>query len=149
MKAKIFKICALLLALSMAISLAACGSSSEDDAGSTETSTSGETTTTSNNEASDITIGVSIWRSTDVLGSQCKAIIDKAANALGVTVMYVDQRHVSEHPEVYQDCLQFPVYLGAVHSAWRLGLWATQPSSSAGTAAGLERDSRTDGSIFR
>ena len=27
----------------------------------------------------DITIGVSIWSSTDVLGSQCKKIIDKAA----------------------------------------------------------------------
>ena len=44
----------------------------------------------------DITIGVSIWSSTDVLGSQCKAIIDKAADALGVKVMYVDQGHVSE-----------------------------------------------------
>ena len=44
----------------------------------------------------DITIGVSIWSSTDVLGSQCKAIIDKAADALGVQVMYVDQGHVSE-----------------------------------------------------
>ena len=30
----------------------------------------------------DITIGVSIWSSTDVLGSQCKRIIDKAAAAL-------------------------------------------------------------------
>lgn len=39
----------------------------------------------------DITIGVSIWSSTDVLGSQSKKIIDKAADALGVNVMYVDQ----------------------------------------------------------
>ena len=46
--------------------------------------------------AEDITIGVSIWSSTDVLGSQCKAIIDKAAKALGVNVMYVDQGHISE-----------------------------------------------------
>lgn len=46
--------------------------------------------------ADDITIGVSIWSSTDVLGSQCKKIIDKAADALGVNVMYVDQGHVSE-----------------------------------------------------
>ena len=44
----------------------------------------------------DIKIGVSIWSSTDVLGSQCKKIIDEAANALGVTVQYVDQGHVSE-----------------------------------------------------
>ena len=44
----------------------------------------------------DIKIGVSIWSSTDVLGSSCKDIIDKAAEALGVTVQYVDQGHVSE-----------------------------------------------------
>ena len=43
----------------------------------------------------DITIGVSIWSSPDVLGSQCKKVIDKAADALGVNVMY-DQGHVSE-----------------------------------------------------
>ena len=45
---------------------------------------------------SDITIGVSIWSSTDVLGSQCKKILDAAADALGVNVQYVDQGHVSE-----------------------------------------------------
>ena len=44
-----------------------------------------------------IKIGVSIWSSTDVLGSQCKTIIDEAAAALGdVEVQYVDQGHVSE-----------------------------------------------------
>ena len=43
-----------------------------------------------------IKIGVSIWSSTDVLGSQCKKIIDQAAAALGVEVQYVDQGHVSE-----------------------------------------------------
>ena len=43
-----------------------------------------------------IKIGVSIWSSTDVLGSQCKKIIDQAAVALGVEVQYVDQGHVSE-----------------------------------------------------
>ena len=41
-------------------------------------------------------IGVSIWSSTDTLGSQCKRIIDAAAAALDVNVMYVDQGHVSE-----------------------------------------------------
>ena len=45
---------------------------------------------------SDIKIGVSIWSSTDVLGSQCKLILDAAAEALGVEVQYVDQGHVSE-----------------------------------------------------
>ena len=44
----------------------------------------------------NIKIGVSIWSSTDVLGSQCKMILDEAANALGVQVQYVDQGHVSE-----------------------------------------------------
>ena len=44
----------------------------------------------------DIKIGVSIWSSTDVLGSKCKEIIDAAADALGVDVQYVDQGHVSE-----------------------------------------------------
>ena len=44
----------------------------------------------------DIKIGVSIWSSTDVLGSQCKLILDAAAEALGVQVQYVDQGHVSE-----------------------------------------------------
>ncbi len=44
-----------------------------------------------------IKIGVSIWSSTDVLGSQCKWVIDAAAEALGdVEVQYVDQGHVSE-----------------------------------------------------
>lgn len=45
---------------------------------------------------SKIKIGVSIWSSTDVLGSQCKLILDAAADALGVEVQYVDQGHVSE-----------------------------------------------------
>ena len=43
-----------------------------------------------------IKIGVSIWSSTDTLGSQCKRIIDAAAKALNVDVMYVDQGHISE-----------------------------------------------------
>ena len=43
-----------------------------------------------------IKIGVSIWSSTDVLGSQSKRIIDAAADALNVEVQYVDQGHVSE-----------------------------------------------------
>lgn len=45
---------------------------------------------------SDIKIGVSIWSSTDVLGSDCKRVLDEAAKALGVEVQYVDQGHVSE-----------------------------------------------------
>jgi len=41
-------------------------------------------------------IGVSIWSSTDTLGSQVKRILDAAAKALDVNVMYVDQGHISE-----------------------------------------------------
>ncbi|MBR3098868.1 MAG: substrate-binding domain-containing protein [Clostridia bacterium] len=43
-----------------------------------------------------IKIGVSIWSSTDTLGSECKRLIDAAADALDVEVMYVDQGHISE-----------------------------------------------------
>ena len=46
--------------------------------------------------AEDITIGVSIWSSTDTLGSEVKRLIDSAADTLGVKVMYVDQGHISE-----------------------------------------------------
>ena len=53
----------------------------------------------------DITIGVSSWSSTDVLGSQCKLILDAAAEALGVNVQYVDQGHVSEQVTASVDTL--------------------------------------------
>ncbi len=44
-----------------------------------------------------INIGVSIWSSTDTLGSEVKRMIDAAAEALGdVDVTYVDQGHISE-----------------------------------------------------
>lgn len=44
-----------------------------------------------------INIGVSIWSSTDTLGSEVKRMIDAAAEALGdVNVTYVDQGHISE-----------------------------------------------------
>lgn len=56
----------------------------------------GMSTSASAIDNSDIKIGVSIWSSTDVLGSCCKRILDEAATALGVQVQYVDQAHVSE-----------------------------------------------------
>ncbi|WP_026490946.1 MULTISPECIES: sugar ABC transporter substrate-binding protein [unclassified Butyrivibrio] len=58
--------------------------------------TGGASDAGSGSGSSDIKIGVSIWSSTDVLGSQCKKIVDKAAKATGVEVQYVDQGHVSE-----------------------------------------------------
>ena len=66
--------------------LAGCGSSSSDDSSDGGKEVANE----------DIKIGVSIWSSTDVLGSQCKLILDAAAEAMGVEIQYVDQAHVSE-----------------------------------------------------
>ncbi|MBO6108164.1 MAG: substrate-binding domain-containing protein [Eubacterium sp.] len=68
--------------------LVGCGESGGNSSGgSADSGSSGD----------KIKIGVSIWSSTDSLGSQCKKIIDQAAAALGdVEVQYVDQGHVSE-----------------------------------------------------
>ena len=43
-----------------------------------------------------IKIGISIWSSIDTLGSECKRMIDAAAEALGVETQWVDQTHISE-----------------------------------------------------
>jgi ribose transport system substrate-binding protein len=43
-----------------------------------------------------IKIGVSIWSSTDTLGSEVKRMIDAAAETLGVETTWVDQAHISE-----------------------------------------------------
>lgn len=86
-----------------AVSLAGCGSSSSGTTATTAAAVGTEAaaaessdTTASSVDNQDIKIGVSIWSSTDVLGSQCKLILDEAAKALGVQVQYVDQGHVSE-----------------------------------------------------
>lgn len=82
-----------LLAIGLsAAMLVGCGSGGAASSGK-KSSGSATPTVTDN---SKIKIGVSIWSSTDVLGSQCKLIIDEAAKALGVKVQYVDQGHVSE-----------------------------------------------------
>jgi len=47
-------------------------------------------------EGKKIKIGISIWSSTDTLGSECKRLIDRAAEVLGVEVQWVDQAHISE-----------------------------------------------------
>ncbi len=86
-----------------AVSLAGCGSSSSGTtsttaaaAAGTEAAAESSDSAASSVDNADIKIGVSIWSSTDVLGSQCKLILDEAAKALGVQVQYVDQGHVSE-----------------------------------------------------
>ncbi|MCR4909138.1 MAG: substrate-binding domain-containing protein [Lachnospiraceae bacterium] len=43
-----------------------------------------------------IKIGCSIWSTTDALGSQCKQILDAAADALGAEVQYVDTGFVAD-----------------------------------------------------
>ncbi|MEE3481310.1 MAG: sugar ABC transporter substrate-binding protein [Lachnospiraceae bacterium] len=81
------KILSAVLCGTMAVGLlAGCGS-----AGGASSTTGGDAA-----NGGKIKIGVSIWSSTDVLGSQCKKIIDEAAKALDVDVQYVDQGHVSE-----------------------------------------------------
>lgn len=86
-----------------AVSLAGCGSSSSGTTATTAAAAGTEAAAAESSDSAassvdnkDIKIGVSIWSSTDVLGSQCKLILDEAAKALGVQVQYVDQGHVSE-----------------------------------------------------
>ena len=94
------RVIAMLTTGALAVSMMGCGTTSTTSSTTAETTAQADTSEAQTDAAatdnSDITIGVSIWSSTDVLGSQCKKIIDKAADALGVSVMYVDQGHVSE-----------------------------------------------------
>ena len=94
------KIVSLILCMLLFVTaLAGCGNTtagSTSSAGSTAKTETKTAAATSTKADEPIKIGVSIWSSTDVLGSQCKMIIDKAAEALGVQVQYVDQGHVSE-----------------------------------------------------
>ena len=85
MKRVLKKVTAALLAATMVVGLAACGNGGSSDDKSSKSSKSGK-----------VKIGVSIWSSTDVLGSQCKKMLDAAAKALDVEVQYVDQGNVSE-----------------------------------------------------
>ena len=92
------KLISLVLGLAMISSaLAGCGSAAADATSPAPADAQPAADTAAPAAANgDIKIGVSIWSSTDVLGSQCKMILDEAAAALGVQVQYVDQGHVSE-----------------------------------------------------
>lgn len=91
------KIMSALLCLTMIGSmLIGCGGAASQGAGAGDATGADAGATAEAPAAGDIKIGVSIWSSTDVLGSQCKLILDAAADALGVQVQYVDQAHVSE-----------------------------------------------------
>ncbi len=113
MKKSLKKAISLIAAAAMlTVSLAACGGSSDSSTASTTAAAAAQEAAAEEAEASedaaevaapaaavnpsDITIGVSIWSSTDVLGSQCKKILDQAADALGINIMYIDQGHISE-----------------------------------------------------
>lgn len=78
---------AVVLVLVMALGLVACGGAPAAGSGASDP-------VAKNDE--DVLIGISIWSSTDTLGSQCKRILDAASDALGVEIMYVDQNHISE-----------------------------------------------------
>lgn len=83
------------VAMLAAVALTGCNKNKgAEEAESTEET--GTETTSSVKENKDILIGMSIWSSSDTLGSQCKRICDAAAAALGVKMMYVDQGHISE-----------------------------------------------------
>ncbi|MCU6698160.1 sugar ABC transporter substrate-binding protein [Laedolimicola ammoniilytica] len=93
---KLFKkVTATALAATMVLGMTACGGSKDTTTADSSSSAATETPAAATDNK-DIKIGVSIWSSTDVLGSQCKLILDEAAKALGVQVQYVDQGHVSE-----------------------------------------------------
>lgn len=97
------RIMVLLMALALMFGFAACNAgtnpSNETSTGSEVSSASDDVSATNSTDEKpkeDILIGVSIWSSTDALGSQCKRIIDAAAEVVGAKTMYVDQGHVSE-----------------------------------------------------
>ncbi len=84
------KILALGITAAMTLSLAACGG------GAAAPASGGGDAAPAAAADGKVKIGVSIWSSTDVLGSQCKLILDEAAKAVGADIQYVDQGHVSE-----------------------------------------------------
>ena len=87
------KATATVTAAAMLASLTACGggaaSSATTAAPAADTKAEGGAETTeaaaSGIDNKDIKIGVSIWSSTDVLGSQCKLILDEAAKGFRST----------------------------------------------------------------
>ena len=90
MKNVMRKILALGITAAMTLSLAACGG------GAAAPASGGGDAAPAAAADGKVKIGVSIWSSTDVLGSQCKLILDEAAKAVGADIQYVDQGHVSE-----------------------------------------------------
>ena len=112
------KALALIIVLTLMLSLSATSFAAKDD---------------------PIKIGISIWSSTDTLGSEVKRMIDAAAETLGVETTWVDQAHISEqvtasaetlaladcdgvidpeaNPDEYKMACESPYYVGAVHES--------------------------------
>lgn len=103
------RVLAILLALIMVLSLVACASKPAGDqqpaadSAQTDAEKPADTAEESAAQPADtstaaekITIGVSIWGTSDSLGASCKAILDAAADALGVELVYDEQEHISE-----------------------------------------------------
>lgn len=99
-KKNLKKILGVVLTAMACVLLVACGSSKASTDSSGGGSDSGKSAS-----KDKITIGVSIWSSTDTLGSQCKRMLDAAADAMGVKLMYVDQGHISEQVTASADTL--------------------------------------------
>ncbi len=101
MKNVMKKLLAISLTVAMTASLAACGGAgaaapAADSAAPAADSAAPAAEAAAPAADGKVKIGVSIWSSTDVLGSQCKLILDEAAKAVGADIQYVDQGHVSE-----------------------------------------------------
>ncbi len=99
------KLLATLLTAAMTVSLlAGCGSSAEPAAAAAPAAEAAAPAADAPKDeaapavSSDekIKIGCSIWSSTDALGSQCKQILDAAAEAVGAEVQYVDTGFVAD-----------------------------------------------------
>ena len=91
------RILSLFMCMAMTASMmVGCGQSATGSTGSGSSGAGAKDADATAASGQKIKIGVSIWSSTDVLGSQCKRVLDEAAKALNVDVQYVDQGHVSE-----------------------------------------------------
>ncbi len=97
------RVLVLIMVLALVFALVACGEVTKTDTATAASAGADTATAEESAEAStpaeteDIQIGVSIWSSTDTLGSQVKIIVDAAAEALGLPApIYVDQGHISE-----------------------------------------------------
>lgn len=66
------------------------------DATATDNTKEGEPVSTEAASSDDITIGVSIWGTSDPLGNQVKTMLDAAGEALGVKLVYIEHSLKSE-----------------------------------------------------